>query len=405
MALTDVAIRSAKPAEKARKIADGGGLFLFIPPAGAKLWRMAYRYAGKQKTLAFGAYPEVSLGDARKKRDDARKLLAAGTDPGVQKRLDKIAAATAAADTFAVIADEYLAKIEKEGRAEATLDKTKWLIDFARPALGSRPVAQITAPEVLAVLRKVEGRGRLESARRLRSTLSQVFRYAIATARGVSDPCEALRGALTAPVVTNRAAITDPKAFGALLRACWGYDGQPEVAAALRLCAYLYPRPGELRQAEWSEFDLDGATWTIPAARAKMRREHRKPLPPAAVAILRDLYQLSGNGPLMFPGVRSRRRPISENTLNAALRRMGIGKDEATAHGFRASASSMLNESGKWNPDAIEAELGHVEGNDVRRAYHRSQYWDERLRMAAWWAAECDRLREGAKVIPIGGAA
>jgi integrase len=261
------------------------------------------------------------------------------------------------------------------------------------PALGHRPVREIAAPEVLDLLRKFEERGVHETANRLRSTIGAVFRFAVATGRAETDPTFALKGALTRPVVSPRSAITEKKALGALLRAVDGFDGQPTTLAALQLMALLAPRPGELRLARWAEFDLDGAVWTIPAEGAKMRREHRVHLPRQAVAILRRLHDLTGGGELVFPSVRSAARPISENTLNAALRRMGYASDEVTSHGFRATFSTIANESGKWNADAIERALAHVENNDVRRTYHRAEYWEERVAMAQWWADLLDELR------------
>lgn len=289
----------------------------------------------------------------------------------------------------------------REGRAETTLEKTKWLLGFARPIIGERPIAEISAAEVLAVLRKVEVRGRLETARRLRSTIGSVFRYAIATARADNDPTFALRGALTTPKVKPRAAVIEPRAVGALLRSVWDYDGQPVTKAALQLMAYLFPRPGELRLAEWPEFDFEAAVWSIPAPRMKMRRPHKVPLPSQAIAILTQLRDITGSGRLVFPSVRSKLRPISDNTLNAALRRLGYSQDEATAHGFRATASSLLNESGLWHADAIERQLAHEDGDAVRRAYARAEFWDERVRMMQWWADKLDALREGATVTPL----
>jgi integrase len=309
--------------------------------------------------------------------------------------------AVAAGNTFGAIADELLAKMKREGRAETTLSKIAWLLDFARPLIGDRPIAEISAAEVLAVLRKVEVRGRLETARRLRSTIGSVFRYAIATARAENDPTVALRGALTTPKVKPRAAVTDPKAVGALLRSVWAYDGQPATKAALQLMAYLFPRPGELRLAEWSEFDLAAGIWSIPAHRTKMRRPHKVPLPPQAIAILKQLRAITGHGPLVFPSVRSTLRPISDNTLNAALRRLGYSQDEATAHGFQATASTLLNESGQWHADAIERQLAHEDNDAIRRAYARAEFWDERVRMMRWWADKLDTLREGAKIIRL----
>jgi len=401
MPLTDTAIRKAKPGTGIVKLSDGGGLQLHVQPNGAKYWRFAYRYDGKQKKLALGVYPEVTLAEARKGRDAAKALLREGRDPIIEKRIEKAARAIAAGNTFSALADELLAKMTREGRAEATLAKTRWLFDFARPLIGDRPIAEISAAEVLAVLRKVEARGRLETARRLRSTIGSVFRYAIATARAENDPTFALRGALTTPTVKPRAAVTDPEKVGALLRSVWGYDGQPTTKAALQLMAFLFPRPGELRLAEWSEFDLEAGMWSIPAQRMKMRRPHKVPLAPQAVAILRQLRDITGHGKLAFPSVRSLQRPISDNTLNAALRRLGYSQDEATAHGFRATASSLLNESGLWHPDAIERQLAHEDDDSVRRAYARAEFWDERVRMMQWWADKLDALRVGGKVIRL----
>ncbi len=398
MPLTDTLIKTLKPAPTPKKHSDGGGLHLLVSPQGSKLWRLAYRCEGKQKTLALGAYPIVSLADARQKRDGAKKLLASGIDPSRQAKTDRNNRLALNANTFGSVADEFLAKVEREGKADATLAKKRWLVGIACADLGNRPITKISAAEILVPLRKVEGQGNYETARRLRATIGQVFRYAIATAKAENDPTFGLKGALTSPVVTHRAALTDRKGFGGLLRAIWGYEGMPETRAALQLMALLYPRPGELRQAEWSEFDLDGGIWTIPASRAKMRREHRKPLPAEAVAILRDLHKLTGRGALTFPSVQSTLRPMSENTLNAALRRMGFAQGEVTAHGFRATASTLLNESGRWLPDAIEAELAHVGADEVRRAYHRAAYWDERKQMAQWWAAEIDAMRTSVAV-------
>lgn len=393
MPLTDTQIKGLRPAQSPTKHSDGGGLHLLVSPTGGKLWRLSYRHGGKQKTLAFGAYPAVSLSDARRKRDDAKRLLANAVDPAQQARIEKTNRLFASTNTFGTIADEFLAKAEREGKADATLTKKRWLLGMAKADLGARPIAEISAAEILAPLRQVEGQGNYETARRLRAVIGQVFRYAIATARAENDPTFGLKGALTAPVVTHRAALTDRKAFGGLLRALWAYEGMAETRAALQLMALLYPRPGELRQAEWTEFDLDAGVWTIPAARMKMRREHRKPLPALAVAILRDLYKLTGHGRLAFPSVQSALRPMSENTLNSALRRMGFSSAEASAHGFRATASTLLNETGMWQADAIEAELAHVGADEVRRAYHRASYWDERVKMAAWWVGEIEAMR------------
>ncbi|MDP2804008.1 MAG: integrase arm-type DNA-binding domain-containing protein [Phreatobacter sp.] len=395
MPLSDIQIRGLKPSVGPKKYSDGGGLHLLVPPHGSKLWRLAYRYDGKQKTLPLGIYPAVTLADARQRREAAKRLLATGIDPSQQSKVDKANRRTANANTFGSVADEFLAKVEREGKAEATITKKRWLVSLARTDIGSRPIRDIGANEILTTLRKVEAVGNYETARRMRATISQVFRYGIATSVVDTDPTFGLKGALTAPVVTHRAALTDPQLFGGLLRAIWEYPGMSETRMALQLMALLYPRPGELRQAEWKEFDLDKGIWTIPASRTKMRREHRKPLSSTSLSILRELAHLTGKGRLVLPSVQSSLRPLSENTLNTALRRLGFSKDEATSHGFRATASTLLNESGKWLPDAIEAELGHMGADEVRRAYHRATYWDERVRMADWWAAEIELMRSG----------
>ncbi len=395
MALTDLAIRRALPGPKIIKLSDGGGLQLWITPDGAKRWRLAYRFGGAQKALAIGVYPEVGLKDARDARDGARRTLAQGQDPLQVKKAATVAKAEAGANTFAAIAGELAEKKRRDKKAAATMRKFDWFMSFAYPSLGSRPSAEISAREVLVVLKEIEARGTHETARKLRTAIGDVFRFAIATARAENDPTVALRGALVTPTVTPRAAIVAPKAFGGLLRAIEDYEGAPETRFALELLALTFVRPGELRAAEWVEFDLDAAVWEIPAGRMKMRKSHRVPLAPRAVAVLKELQKLSGQGRFLFPSVRSVARCMSENTLNAALRRMGFKNEDMTSHGFRASASSMLNESGLWNPDAIERQLAHVDGDSVRRAYARAEFWDERVKIMTWWADRCDELRRG----------
>ncbi len=312
-------------------------------------------------------------------------------------------------DTFGRIADEYLAKVQREGLSEGTVGKLRWILGLVGDDFAAKPVTAIKARDVLAVLKRVEQRGRLETAGRLRETIGRVFRYAIATARAEADPTPALLGALTAPVVTHRAAILDPVKFGGLLRAIDAYDGMATTRCALKLLAYLFPRPGELRQAMWSEFDLDRAVWAIPASRMKMRREHRIPLPRQALAVLQELRPYAGSSGLVFQGLgmsggvgrKVAPKPISEVTLLSALRRMGYSKEEASAHGFRSTASTFLNASGRFNPDAIEAALAHMDPNKVRKAYNRGDYFEERVAMMAWWADHIDGLRDGAKVVPI----
>jgi integrase len=392
MALTDVKCRGAKAEKFRQKLSDGGGLQLWIQPNGSRLWQLIYQYQGKQAQMALGPYPQVSLLDARTKRDEVKGKIRAGIDPGAEKRLAE-AAEQLPGDTFKEIALEFIAKCRRENFAGPTMVKKEWLLDFAYPTLGAKRVSEIRSIDVLKVVQEVEFKGNYETARRLKSTIGQVCRFAVATSRAEFDPTPVLRGAITPPKVTPRAAITEPKKFGGLLRAIDGFDGQPTTIAALKLMALLFPRPGELRFAEWIEFDFDKSIWTIPAAKTKMRREHRVFLARQVIEILEDLRKITGHHKLLFPSFHGTAKPISENTLNTALRRMGYGQDEMTSHGFRASASTMLNESGKWHPDAIERQLAHVESNDVRRAYSRGSFWDERVRMMPWWADYLDRLR------------
>lgn len=390
MPLTELTCRMAKPGHQVRKLSDGAGLQLWVMPSGSKLWRFAYRFEGRQRTMAIGPYPSVGLADARRARDAARREVLAGIDPGELRRQ----ARAAEVETFRAVANEYLDKLRRERRADTTLFKVGWLLDQACETLGDKGIARITAPNVLEALRTVERRGRHETANRLRSTIGAVLRYAIATGRAENDPTPALKGALIRPVVRPRAAIVDPRALGAMLRAIDGFEGQPVTHAALRLLPLLFPRPGELRLATWREFDLEEAVWTVPAVRTKMRRLHAVPLAPQAIEILAELRSITGRARYAFPSLRTNERPMSANTMNAALRRLGYGSDEVTAHGFRATASTLLNESGKWHPDAIERQLAHVEANNARRAYARGQHWDERVRMMAWWAGYLDKLRE-----------
>lgn len=402
MPLTDLAIRAFKPAEKPYKKSDGGGLQLRIMPSGSKLWCMLYRNAdGIQRKLSLGAYPTVTLEKARAKREAAKALLADGIDPFDHAKSAQTHKAETEAHTFAKIAAELLAKKKREGKASNTIGKREWLYSLAGEAFGKRPIAEISAQEILKALQVVESKGLLETAHRMRSSIGEVFRFAVATGRATSDPTFALRGALAKRKVQHRAAITDPKALGGLLRAIDDFQGQPTTIAALKLMALLFPRPGELRLAEWSEFDFDKAVWTIPAAKMKMRREHKVPLSRQALAVLEGLRPITGNQALVFPGIVSVKKAISENTMNVALRRMGFGQDEMTAHGFRAAASTLLNESGKFSVDAIERALAHQDQDAVRRAYARGEHWPERIAMAAWWADYLDSLREGGKVVAM----
>jgi len=397
MALSDTALRKARPTDKTQRLFDGGGLYLEVSPTGGKWWRLKYRFGGKEKRLSFGTYPDTSLADARSQRDEARKLLHAGIDPSAQRKAAKAAGAAKAANSFAVIAAEWLAK-QATHMSPATLKKARWTLDdLVNPWIGNRPISEIDAPEMLKLLQRIEERGAHETAHRTKQRCGQIFRYAIATGRAKHDPTTDLRGALTPVKVKHRAAITDPAKMGELLRAIDGYTGSFVVRSALKLAPLLFVRPGELRQAEWSEFDLDAAEWRIPGSKMKMREEHIVPLPSQAIAVLRELQPLTGRSQFVFPGERSSKRPMSDAAINAALRRMGFDKDTMTGHGFRAMASTRLNEMG-WSPDVIERQLAHAERNKVRAAYNRAQYLTERKRMMKAWSDYLDALRANDKV-------
>lgn len=401
MALTDIAIRNAKPREKPYKMGDAGGLFLLVQPTGGKLWRLKYRIDGREKKLGLGTYPDVSLIKARKRRDEARELIADGKDPAIEKQRERSQAREMADNTFAIIADEYVAKRKRDGQkgwSEATAKRSEYILSLLRPSIGRLPIADIRPRDVLDALRKVEAKGQLETARRMQQLAGAVFRYAVATTRLDSDPTRDLRGALVSPTVTHYGAITDAKRAGQLLRAIDGYEGQGITRAAMQIAPHVFVRPGELRQVQWSELDLDGAVWAIPAEKTKMRKAHHVPLSRQVVALFRELYEVTGPSGYVFPGIRTRARPMSENTINAGLRRLGYSTDEMTAHGFRAMASTLLNESGKWSPDAIERALAHGDSDKVRAAYHRGAHWNERVEMAQWWSDHLDELRTGGDV-------
>lgn len=372
--LTAAAIKAAKPG----KLADGGGLFLLTKDNGAKLWRMKYRHDGRERLLSFGQYPEVSLAEARRRRDEARAVIRDGGDPAADKRAKRAADKLAAADSFKAVAAEWLDK-QRHVLATVTAAKAEWLLSLV-PSLDPLPMGDITPPIILAALRRIEGKGHHETARRVKQRIGQVFRYAVAHGRADRDPTADLRGALTPVKSKPHAAITDPAKMGDLLRALEGYAGQPVTAAALKLGPLLFVRPGELRRMEWAELDLDAAEWRIPAAKMKMREAHIVPLASQAVAILRDLQPLTGRSRYVFPSLRTADRPMSENTVNAALRRLGFDGDTMTGHGFRAMASTRLNELG-WKPDVIERQLAHAERNKVRAVYNRAQYMAERRTM------------------------
>lgn len=400
VALTDVAVRNAKPGPKPYKLGDSHGLFLLVQPTGGKLWRLKYRVDGREKKLAIGTYPEISLGEARRWRDEAREAMAAGKDPAREKQRDKVRAKLDAENTFAAITSEFCEKRKRDGQrawAPATAKRCEYLLSILCGSIGNMPIAEIEPADVLVAVRRIEGKGKLESARRTLQLAGSVFRYAVATARLKSDPTRDLKGALTSPTVTHYGAVIDPVGVGELLRSIDGYEGQSITKFAMQLAPHVFVRPGELRHAEWSEIDLEGALWTIPAGKTKMRKEHVVPLSRQAIAILKSVQPLTGPSGYAFPSVRTRRRPMSDNTINAGLRRLGYATDEMTAHGFRAMASTLLNESGKWNPDAIERALAHGDTDKVRAAYHRGAHWKERVAMAQWWSDYLDDLRNGAK--------
>ncbi len=396
MPLTDTTIRNAKPGAKPKRLFDSGGLYLEVSPSGSKLWRLKYRIAKREKRLAFGIYPEVSLKDARVKRDDARKLLAAGIDPSEHRKV----AQQQDANGFEAVAREWFTKFSPSWSPDHAERVIRRLERDIFPWIGPRPIGNVTAPELLTALRRVESRGVVETAHRAMQNCSQVFRYAVATGRAERDPTADLRGALP-PVKGNHfASITEPKAIGELLRAINGYQGSFATQCALRLAPLVFVRPGELRRAEWIEFDLDAAEWRIPASKMKMRVIHVVPLSSQAVSILRELYPLTGTGKYVFPGTRGKDRPMSENTVLAALRRMGYGTNDMTGHGFRSMASTILNEQG-WNRDAIERQLAHAERDNVRAAYNYAEHLPERRKMMQQWADYLDKLKAGAEVIPL----
>ncbi len=394
MPLSDVQIRNLKPRDKQYKVSDFEGLYILVKPSGSRLWQLKYRFFGKERLLSFGAYPAISLAQARKLKDEARALLARDIDPSEAKQEAKRSKREAQGHTFQKIGEAFCEKQRKEGKSKATLDKTAYHLKLANAEFGGKPITEITAPMILRVLRKQEVKGNHETAHRLRARIGSVFRYAVASGLAETDPTLALRDALIRPTRVHRAAITDPKALGSLLREIDGFNGQPTTRIGLQLLAVTAQRPGEIRHAMWDEINFSEKVWAIPAGKMKMRRDHTVPLPDPAIKLLDELRMITGNGTYLFPSLRSWQRPMSENTLNAALRRLGYSGNEMTAHGFRASFSTLANESGLWNPDAIEAALAHVERNEVRKAYNRGFYWDERVKLADWWAAVLDDLRQ-----------
>jgi integrase len=394
--LTEMQVRNAKPRDRAYKLFDERGLFLLITPTGGRLWRFRYRIADREKLISLGSYPDVPLKRAREKRDEARRLVADQIDPSVERKARREAMLV----TFEGVAQEWLELQSKSLSAETLSILGARLNSGLYPYLASRPIGSITAMEVLAALRKIEARGRHETAHRVRALAGRVFRYAVATGRAKHDVAADLRDALAPVKSRNFASVVDPIRVGELMRAIHGYTGHPVTALALKLAPLLFVRPGELRQAEWEEVDLDGAEWRIPAARMKMKEHHVVPLARQAVALFEELRPFARGGRYVFHSLRSRDRPMSNNTINAALRRLGYSGEEQTAHGFRTMASTLLNEQG-YHPDVIELQLAHAERNKVRAAYNKAQRLPERREMMQAWADHLDGLRTGAHVIPL----
>jgi integrase len=402
MALTETRLRALKVKDKPYKVADQRGLYIEVTPSGGKLWRFRYRIGKVEKKLAIGSYPDISLKQAREATYEARHSVASGGDPAFEKRKQKIREEFLSAQTFEAVAREYIEQMMvQNGRADATLIKANYFLDQLVPAIGDRPIQDIEPFEVLAPLKRLEATGKHETAKKCRSFAGRVFRYAVATTRCTADPTSMLKGALVTPRAKHYAAILEPKELGGLLRAIDDYTGYPVTRFALQIAPHVFVRPGELRHAEWREIDLVEGIWKIPAGKMKARRPHAVPLSKQVISLLTDLAEMLDHKGYVFPSARSFTRPMSENALNAAFRRMGFSKDEVTAHGLRATASTFLNESGLWNPDAIERALAHGDSNAVRGAYHRGKHWEERVRMAQWWSDHLDQLRLGGNVVKL----
>ena len=410
MPLTDTAIKNAKPGEKPVKLYDADGLLLWIAPSGGKWWRLKYRLGGKEKMLSLGTYPEVGLREARERRDEARRRLADGIDPSAHRKAAKSTKALREANSFELVAREWHAKYASTWSASHGVRILRRLEANAFPWIGGKPTADLKPADVLEVLRGVERRGTLETAHRLRDNIGQAMRYAVATGRAERDITADLRGALPPVQKRHFAAITEPAKVGELLRAIDGYTGTFPVACALKLAPLLFQRPGELRLAEWPEFDLDGATWEIPAGRMKRTKQgkaegaaHIVPLPSQAVAILRELHALTGTGRYVLPGVRSPSRPMSDNTINAGLRRMGYDNETMTGHGFRAMARTILDEVLAFPPAIIEAQLAHAVKDPLGRAYNRTAHLPQRREMMQRWADYLEGIKRGAQILRFEG--
>lgn len=398
MAVKDVKFRNAKPREKAYKIPAERGLHMLVKPNGSKCWRFKYRFLGKEKLLSIGIYPDVSFADAMEARDNARKLLTKKIDPGLNKQIEKRSAKLAAENSFEAVAREWYVKFSTKWTPSHGERILRRLEKDIFPWLGQRPISEITAQELLSALHRIENRGAIETAHRAQQNCGQVFKYAIRTGRAERDPSVDLRGALAPTRQKHHASITNPHAIGELLRAFNDYQGHFVTKCALRLAPLLFVRPGELRKAEWSEFNFATAEWRIPAEKMKMRETHIVPLSTQAIAIFKELRALTGDGQYVFPSIRTSKRPMSENTVTAALRRLGYTKDEMTGHGVRSMASTILNEQG-WNRDAIERQLAHAERNSVRAAYNHAEHLPERRKMMQHWADYLEQLANEKKIV------
>lgn len=399
MPLSDTAIRNAKPGDKAKKMFDGGGLYLEVSPKGGKWWRLKYRFDGKEKRLSLGLYPDVSLKDARERRDEARKLLANDTDPSENRKARKAAKVAKQANSFEVVAREWYAKHSPNWSANHGNRIIRRLERDIFPWIGDKPITEITAPQLLEVIRRIEQRGALETAHRALGNCGQVFRYAVATGRAERDPTGDLKGALPPVKGTHFAAVTDPKKVGEVLRAIDAYKGTLIVRCALRLAPLVFVRPGELRHAEWADIDLDAAEWRYTVSKTKT--QHIVPLSRQAVEILQEIHPLTGRGRYVFPSARNPKgdKPMSDNAILAAMRRMGIEKDEMSGHGFRAMARTILDEVLGFRPDYIEHQLAHAVRDPNGRAYNRTAHLPERRKMMQDWADYLDKLKSGAKIV------
>lgn len=391
MALTDIQVKSAKPKDKRFVLRDERGLYLEVAPSGGKWWRLRYSFGGKENRLSLGTYPDVSSSEARQKRDATRKLIAQGINPSEKRKHEK--ARSAKEYTFEFVAHEWAKRhvaIWSKEHAQLTLRRLELNIF---PYIGAKPIDDITVSDLLECLRRIETRGALEVCHRVRSICSMVFRYAIVIGKGTVDPAETLKGAFALSRKTHYATITEPKRIGQLLRDIDNCKASQAVYCALRLAPFVFVRPGELRHAEWVEFDLENAEWRIPSEKIKTRKPHIVPLSKQAIAILKDLQALTGHGKYLFPSIRTDARLMSNNTLNVALRRIGYDSDEICSHGFREMASTLLNELG-WSPDAIERQIAHSESNKVRAAYNHAEYLPERRKMMQAWSDYLDELRK-----------